>query len=152
MVFFASIADKIGKKTVLAITFSVLALGCLLTVFATNITSLLLYRAIIGIGVSSFTIVTEGLVALFSVNKRSVATGLFYGTQGIAGFIGPIAFGALFASAGTGLTYELLAILAVIAAICGPLGLIINKREKAVAPATGSVTPVAPVQSSWVQS
>lgn len=93
---FGKLSDMYGRKRFFLLGIVVFMLGSILCGTATDMTQLIVYRAIQGIGGGSimpiaFTIIFD----LFSVEKRGKMMGLFGAVFGISSVFGPIMGGAI---------------------------------------------------------
>jgi benzoate transport len=67
--FLAPLADKIGRKTIIIISGLIMGICIFLTSYSTNITQLLVYRFISGLGIGSMLASTATLTAEYTPNK-----------------------------------------------------------------------------------
>lgn len=96
LMVFGRLGDILGSRKIFALGFGVFALGSLLCGFATNITMLLSFRILQGVGAAIFLANSMGAITkIFPINHRSTAIGtigtvIALGTiagPGIGGFI-----------------------------------------------------------------
>src|SRR5579871_2831033 len=90
------LSDLYGRKPLLLIGSGVFVLASLLCGFAGNLTALIIFRALQGIGGGTVTAAVFAAVPeLFSPTARARLVGLFTGTYGLASIVGPLIGGLL---------------------------------------------------------
>ncbi|KAI0479880.1 putative MFS multidrug transporter [Xylaria cf. heliscus] len=108
----APLSEQYGRKVILDITTTIFAIWQLACALAPNITSLLVFRLLAGLGGSACLSIGGGIVSdLFDSNERGVATAVFALGPLIGPVIGPIIGGFLSQAAGWRWVFWLLLIL-----------------------------------------
>jgi EmrB/QacA subfamily drug resistance transporter len=95
---FGKLSDLFGRKPVMLIGLGIFLLGSVLSGMATSIVSLILFRALQGLGAGSVQPTTLTIVGdLFTLKERSKLQGFFAAVWGIAGISGPLLGGFIVA-------------------------------------------------------
>ncbi|HBT95327.1 MAG TPA: MFS transporter [Coriobacteriia bacterium] len=93
---YGKLSDLYGRKRVLFIGISIFLFGSMLCGFAQNMTQLIIFRAIQGIGAGSIFTVPMTIVGdTFPLEQRGKIQGLLSSVWGIAGLVGPFLGGVL---------------------------------------------------------
>jgi EmrB/QacA subfamily drug resistance transporter len=88
---FGKLSDLFGRKPIFMIGCALFALGSLLCMFADSMGSLIVYRAIQGIGAGSVIPVTFTIIGdLYTLEERGKVQGLISSVWGIASLVGPL--------------------------------------------------------------
>jgi MFS family permease len=99
------LSDIYGKKNVLLIILGVYTLGLLLGAFATNFLSIIIARAIQGIGISMFPIAFSIIRYRFPPKKLAIAQGIFSSTLSGGAVIGLLLGGSIIENFGWQATF-----------------------------------------------
>jgi len=93
---FGKLSDLFGRKKVLMIGVTLFVLGCVLCGFAQNMSMLIIFRGVQGIGAGAIFTVPMIIVGdVFPLNERGKIQGALSMVWGIAALLGPIVGGAL---------------------------------------------------------
>lgn len=88
---FGKISDLYGRKPVFLIGVALFLLGSILCCFAVNMESLIVYRAIQGIGAGAVVPVTFTIIGdIYSIEERGKVQGLISSVWGISSLVGPL--------------------------------------------------------------
>lgn len=99
------LSDMYGKKKMLLIILGIYILGLLLGALATNFLSIVIARAIQGIGISMFPIAFSMIRAKFSPEKLAIAQGIFSSTLSGGAVIGLLVGGSIIENFGWQATF-----------------------------------------------
>jgi MFS family permease len=99
------LSDIYGKRKVLLLILGVYALGLLLGSFATNFLSIVIARAIQGVGISMFPIAFSIIREKFSQEKLAIAQGIFSSTLSGGAVIGLVFGGSIIENFGWHATF-----------------------------------------------
>jgi EmrB/QacA subfamily drug resistance transporter len=91
---YGKLADTYGRKPIFTFGTAVFLLGSVLCGFAQDMTQLILFRVVQGLGAGAVFPVTLTIVGdQFSLEERARTIGLFSATWGVAGIVGPLVGG-----------------------------------------------------------
>jgi EmrB/QacA subfamily drug resistance transporter len=91
-----SLSDRFGRKGTLQIGLVIFAASSLLSVLCDTTSQLIAVRAVMGVGAALIMPSTLSILAnVFSGPERATAIGIWAGTAGIAGVVGPVLAGVL---------------------------------------------------------
>ena len=91
-----SLSDRFGRKGTLQIGLVIFAAASMLSVVCETTTQLIAVRAVMGVGAALIMPSTLSILAnVFTGTERATAIGIWAGTVGIAGVIGPVLAGVL---------------------------------------------------------
>jgi len=101
MPVYGRISDGLGKRRLLLAGIAIFAMGSILAILSTNLTSLILGRIIQGLGLAGVLPLSLALVTeVFPSSKRGRAMGLLSSVGPISGVVGPILAGLIVAKWG----------------------------------------------------
>lgn len=92
--FFGKLSDLFGRKNIFIFGSVLFVLGSMLCGLSQNMTQMVIFRAIQGIGAGALTPVTMTIVGdIYNFEERAKIQGLFSSIWGIAGLVGPLVGG-----------------------------------------------------------
>ncbi|MCL2750467.1 MAG: MFS transporter [Coriobacteriia bacterium] len=93
---FGRLADRFGRKPILSIGIVIFVVGCLLCGLATSMVTLIIFRAVKGLGGGAlFNLAYTIIGDVFPVEKRAPILGALSAVWGVAGVAGPVIGGFL---------------------------------------------------------
>jgi EmrB/QacA subfamily drug resistance transporter len=94
MPIYGRLSDGVGKRRLMLLGTAVFTLGTVLTIFATDLTLLMVGRAVQGVGVGGMMPLSMALIAaIFAPHERGKALGTWSSVGPIVGFVAPLAMG-----------------------------------------------------------